>query len=341
MRLQDAPRASVIVVASGGAPTLAKLIGLLRGQTIAPQLEVIIATWPDLVADHEATETGNLHSIKVFAHDLRTSASARYAALSFVTAPAVVLAEDHAFPKHADWAERMVEGVEAGHAAVGPVVGSANPATALSWANLCLEYGIWLWTENTTARTVDRIPGHNSCYSRDALLHYGEDLEDLLEVEWMIHKDMRERGLTLLLDPQIVVEHLNLSVFGKSLKIHLIANWIFAAKRSADWNPLRRIAYGLGFPAIIAVRFWRCNRIIGNLPDLPPGKPRTRLMTLLCLSASGLGEGFGYLTGTCGMERRLGPLEFFRWKGLQADEVPLILDEGPAPAQPPGPSAAA
>jgi hypothetical protein len=84
----------------------------------------------------------------------------------------------------------------AGHAegtwaAVGPVVCNANPATAVSWANMLLEYAPW--TESAERGPVAHLPGHNSSYRRDLLLAYSENLELLMESESILHWTSRPR----------------------------------------------------------------------------------------------------------------------------------------------------
>ena len=48
---------------------------------------------------------------------------------------------------------------------------NANPKSAISWANLLIEYGPWL--DPAPAGKASHLPGHNSSYKRDVLLGYG------------------------------------------------------------------------------------------------------------------------------------------------------------------------
>ena len=103
---------------------------------------------------------------------LVSMAAARAAGIRVATCPYVVFTEEHCFPEDT-WAQAIVNAFENHHAdVVGPVVGNANPQFALSWANLCVEYGHWIAPH--PGGLMDHLPGHNSAYRSSQLMDLGE-----------------------------------------------------------------------------------------------------------------------------------------------------------------------
>ena len=96
-----------------------------------------------------------------------STAAARAAGVRAARAPIVAFVEDHCFPQQG-WAAALIAAHREPWAAVGPAIGNANPDSAVSWANLLIEYSPWM--EPATAGAVEHLPGHNSSYKRNVLL---------------------------------------------------------------------------------------------------------------------------------------------------------------------------
>ena len=322
--MTERPKASIILVASGGVRSIARIMQRIRAQTIAPNLEVVISGRSECVAELGEIPKEELADIRVVTGDFSTSARARTSAIKEARGPFVIFAEDHAFPRGDDWAERLISHLSASYSGAGPVMRNDNPETGLSWANLIVEYGEWLDAESP--KSVNAIPGHNSAYRRDALLDYGDALGDMLEAEWVMHADMRDRGMALLLDPNVEVEHVNFSRLDRTLKLQFFAGWMFAASRAADWGIARRILYALSFPAIPLVRLVRCiircRRSTYAKREL--GRAMPFMALLLCASAAG--EALGYAFGDCGRRRNLSRLEYERWRNVLPGELSRLAE---------------
>lgn len=308
------PIASLILVASAGQTSIQRVLSRLRAQTIAPQLELVLAAQPFAMDDLRNLEPDGLHSVQVVEADFSTSARARVPAIHAAQADIVIMCEDHCFPESEVWAERLVAGFAKGHAAVGPRILNDNPGSGCSWANLLIEYGPWVSVESPGE--VDLLPGHNSAYRKKVLLDYGDDLADMLEVEWAIHRDLRAQGETLWVDPGAATRHLNFSRWDKCLYLHLLEGWMFAASRARTWSFGLRLVWALAFPAIFLVRAWRLAgqaRAAGVLWSLP--------IQWLFLMVSAVGEGLGYAFGDCGKRGALGALEYDRWRNVRPTEA--------------------
>lgn len=311
----------MILIASEGRRSIAKILDRLRSQTAAARLEIVIAAQPSDVAEIRALHEPAFADMRVIEADFSTSARARAAAILQALAPIIIMAEDHCFPVRDDWAARILLAHALPHVGVGPVMRNANTASATSWANLAVEYGPFLDLEE--AREADFIPGHNSSYKRDALIQFGDGLADMLEVEWVMQVTLRARGFTFWLDPSIAVEHLNYSRAGRSLRLQLLGGWMFAASRSASWPTAKRMTYSALFLAIVMRRMIGVTRQVLRSPSARPDALRSFPMTAVLLLASGLGEGIGYAFGDCGQRNALALMEYGRWRNVVEAEIGL------------------
>jgi len=316
-----APALSVILVTDEGGQGLDRIIQRLACQTVAADLEIVIGAADPQALQLPGEAQSAFRSLRVLHADTVTSATARAESIRAAAAPFVALAEDHCFPVRDDWAARLIDGLRAGHAGVGPVFDNANPRTAVSWANLAVEYSPWL--RGARGGEVSALPGHNSAYRRDLLLAYGARLAAMLEAEWVMHADLRAQGYTLFLDPENEVAHLNYSLVGRSVRLQFLAGRMFAASRASSWSPWRRLAFALLSPAIPMKRSLAVSHDV-----ISTGSDRGLFvsalpMAFLLLAASGLGEGIGYAFGDGGKRYALARMEYRRWRNLRADEVHL------------------
>lgn len=221
----------------------------------------------------------------------------------------VALTEDHCFPDP-DWAEALIAAHRDACVAVGPVIRNANPSTMVSWSDFLIGYGPWI--EPTPKGQVSFLPGHNSSYKRKVLLEYGDQLENMLESETVMHLDLNRKGYRLCIEPAARAAHVNFSLMSSWLPVQLYAGRVFAGNRIISWSLPRRLLYGIASPLIPIIRLWRIWRELSR-----PGRPRhlmIRLLPVLILGLlfDGAGQMIGYLMGQGSASHRLGQYEFNR-----------------------------
>ncbi|MDX1531991.1 MAG: glycosyltransferase, partial [Rhodothermales bacterium] len=215
------PALSAVLVTPGGPRAIDKILRRLHAQTIRDRIEVVVTIVGGGTVSLGAVPTADFAGVQVLRADrAATSAQARAEAVRAAHAPVVALIEDHSFPEPT-WAERLVEAHGEDYAAVGPVMRNGNPESALSWANLLIEYGPWMHAD--APADAEHLPGHNSTYKRDLLLAYGDDLADMLEAETLLHWDLRARGHRLLHTPAARTHHVNYSRWLHSLRLRYLA----------------------------------------------------------------------------------------------------------------------
>lgn len=312
------PEASVILVASEGRRSILKVIERLQVQSVANKLEILIACHGIYAEELRSLSTSSFHGVRVIEADLSTSARARAAAIKEATADIVVFAEDHALPIGIQWAEDFIQSHQYPHAAVGPVIRNANPATVTSWANLVIEYGPWLHRREPGPAVT--IAGHNSSYKREILIQYNDRLACMLESEWVLHLDLIGKGHTLWIDPKIQVEHINFSLVNRAVQLRFFGGWMFAASRAKTWTIAKRLFYAISFPAIATTRFLRLCRHFLNSPEASPHAWRCLPASFFYLLCDASGEAIGYTFGDLGKRPRLGQLEYHRWKNIIKSE---------------------
>lgn len=311
------PALSVILPTCDDFSTIRLTVRALSRQTIHDRIELVIVAPADGVDVPEA-EVSSFASVKlVNGGPLRTSNIARSAGIRAASAPFVVLAEDHSFPD-LGWAEALLNAHSTEYAVVGPVIGNANPNGVVSWANLLLEYGPWL--EGAEKGEMSDLPGHNSSYNRDLLLSYGDKLEEMIEVEALIQRDIISRGHRMLLEPLAKTRHLNFSRMGSSLVLRFNAGRSFAGHRTIGWSTPKRIAYILGSPLIPLVRLARILGMLRKSERYSWLIPRVIPMLCVAVITDGAGELVGYLAGPGDSPHYLGLIEFNRERFMNASD---------------------
>jgi hypothetical protein len=312
---------SVVLATPDNFDTIRLTLQHLMRQTVRTSLELIIVApsraqlkvdeaelseFGSAFARIEIVEVGAIHSI----------GRANAAGIRRAAAPVVVLAEDHCFPDP-QWAENLIRAHRGPWAAVGPAVRNANPGTAVSWADLFIGYGPWLWP--ATGREMEFLPGHNTSYKRDCLLAYGQELESMMEAETLLHWDMRRKGHRLWIEPSALVAHTNFSLWRSWVPIQYYNGRLFAGARARGMAAWRRLVFVAGSPLIPPLRLWRIwkgiesgeqkRRFMLNLPALVIG-----------LVLDGAGQLVGYAAGIGGSADDVARYEFHRFQHIRAED---------------------
>jgi hypothetical protein len=301
--------------------TIRNELASLRSQTAHDQLEIVIVTGSSAALGPENGARDGFHSLTVVEiEELYPLYRARAAGVRAASAPVVLLAESHAYPdpRHC---EALIRTHREPWAVVGPMMCNANPATTRSWAGLYMDYGPWVGIDR--GMQVDQLPGHNSSYKRSILLEYGDRLESMMRSSPRRHADLRSRGHRLYIEPAAKVYHLNVTLPWSWLEERLVGGRSFAAARSHEWSPGRRVLYAVAWPLIPIVRFGRIVRdmrrsqglgfILGSLPALA-----------VSLVISGLGEGLGYALGPGDATLRVNEMELHKERYVRPADHPKV-----------------
>ncbi|MGH7711424.1 MAG: glycosyltransferase, partial [Gemmatimonadaceae bacterium] len=315
---------SVILSTPGDFGAIRKTLSHLAAQTALPTMEVVIvASSRAALQPDDAVLSLFAHSTIVEVGDFGSLGAANAAGVRAASAPIVVLAEDHCFPDP-EWAEHLISAHQGPWAAVGPGVRNANPSTLVSWADLFIGYGPWL--EPVDRRDVDFLPGHNSSYKRMLLLAFGERLDDLLNVETVLHWELRARGHRLRLEPGARVAHTNFSLWSSWLPVSLYNGRNFAAERRKGMSLAARSLYVVAGPLIPIVRLARTARS-ARTPELRRRFVLSMPAMLVGLTADAVGQMLGYAFGAGRSGGRLSHYECYRVRHVTARDRREVFAE--------------
>ena len=313
-----------VVIVCDRLETIAKPLEHLREQTLADRIELVVVIPRDSPDASQELETRPFHAARMVTIERLVSLSwARASGVRAATAPIVVFVESHSYPEPG-WAEALLAAHRDRWAAVGPGVTNANPENPVSWANLLLDYGLWLEPEE--GAEIEDLPGHNSSYKREILLDYDPDLERLLEAESFLHEEMRGSGNRLWLEPGARLQHLNITKLSSWFPERIAAGQRYAGARAHGWSPARRALYAVASPLIPAVRMarilpvWRRCARSQRVPAL------ILPAVVAALVASAFGEFLGYVVGSGDSMERLSRLELHKEDHLtQRDRKALTI----------------
>jgi hypothetical protein len=328
------PEMSVIVLTPDSYAPIRRLMAHLGAQSACDRLELVLVAPRIGSLRADEAELPRFAAVRMVEADVqRSTAEARAAGVRAATAPIVVFTEDHSLPEPA-WAESLIQAHGEGWAVVGPAVSNGNPRSAVSWANLLIEYIEWL--HPASRGPARHLPGHNSAYERDVLLPYGAAPGERLEVESLLHWDLAAHGERLLLEPEARTHHFNYSRLSASIPLRFWSGRLFAARRRHDWSPARRLLYIAGAPLIPVVRL---ARILQQLRR--PGRrvPRSAVilpLTFFLLACNSAGEAVGYALGAGAAPERLVDLDFRRERFMCAADRQELAAEAAAAARPEG-----
>ena len=315
------PLISIVIATPDSFDSIRHTISCLARQTLRTSLEIVIVAssraqlklsetpLPDLLkefAQIQIVEVGTIYSI----------GRANAAGIRRGTAPLIALAEDHCFPDP-QWAEHLFRAHRGPWVAVGPSVRNANPKSAVSWADLFIGYGPWLWP--TTAREVDFLPGHNTSYKRAHLLAYGDKLEPMMEAETLLHWDLRKNGHRLFIDPSAQVAHMNFSLWQSWLPVQFYNGRLFAGARVREMALWKRALFIAGSPMIPWVRLWRI------WTNLECGEQRRHFLgcihaLVIGLIMDGVGQLAGYVAGVGRAVDQVARFEFHRLRHIRNED---------------------
>jgi hypothetical protein len=225
--------------------------------------------------------------------ELNSTSEARAAGIRNARAAVVVLTEDHSFVTPG-WASALIDAHRDDWAAVGPTLLNANPATAVSWSNLAIEYGPWL--HPAPGGAAAHVAGHNAAYKRDVLLAYGDSLGAMMEAESVLHWDLQRRGHRVAVAPAARIRHENFSRLPPALVVKFNLGRMFAGNRAMGWPLWKRAVYAAGSPAL---PFIRTARGLADLRRARAPRPAPILAATLfsLLAANSAGELIGYAFG--------------------------------------------
>jgi hypothetical protein len=286
------PEMSVLLAVGERRDRAVRALASVLAQSAVDRLEILLLDCapgdpPPLPgSDHPA-----VHTIRLPPDILFSTAKAH--AVRIASAPVVAFLEEHC-RVYPGWAEALIEAHRGPWAGVGAEVHVGNPGVPISHLVAVINYHPWL----PPARRAEHgmLPGHNSSFKRDRLLAYGDELEDLLRAEIVLHGRLCRDGHRLLLEPAARFAHWNESSLWSIALGRFLWNRCYGPSRARTfgWSAVRRLVYVVATPLI---PFYALAKIARTLSHTRPELLRTVLRWLPHFLAAHLATAAGQAVG--------------------------------------------
>jgi hypothetical protein len=311
---------SVAVITMDDYASVRQLMRYLDRQTARSRIEVVIVCPSEERLGLDPADLDGFAGHRIVAiGPFDTLHAPRIAAVRHASAPVIAYTEDHCFPAP-DWAERLIEAHRGPWAAVGPIVGLANPQLYIAWVSYFMQYGDWVFSSQDAGGEADDVAGHNSSYKRDVLLAYGDHLDRIMVFESVLHEDLHQNGHKLYVEPKARAYHVFITRLGPFCREHYCIGRLLASTRRRRWPWYRSLVYLGGSPLIPFVRLYRILGMVrrhGWQRELLPGM----LPSLLAgLFSSAWGEFMGYAFGVGSAAEDTVDLDMNRWRYITEAE---------------------
>ena len=297
------PDLAVVLVVGERRERAVRALASLLAQSAIERMEVLLYDLgPDGAPPIDGSDHPAVRTIRLPPGTLFSAAKAH--GVRAASAPVVAFVEEHT-RVHDGWAEALIKAHRGPWAGVGAEVHNANPTAPLSRLLELLNYHPWLPPAPRAEFAI--LPGHNSSFKRDLLLAYGEELEDLLRAELVLHQRLHRDGHRLLVEPTVRFEHLNETTLASAARGRFLWNRLYGPMRARifRWSLGRRLFYVAATPLIPFYSLARIGLSLGRRrPDLLPRVALASPLLLLVQLISACGHSAGLLFGMSDAEVR-------------------------------------
>lgn len=288
----SSPDLSVVIPSVNGLGDLIGCIEALELQRKDCELEIIVV---DRLGKSVQDEVRRRFSDVVITSVALSTTIPEMRATAFRQAQgnAIAVIEDHVIVPPG-WARQLLDALERGADIVGGSVENAATGNLMDWAAFLCEYSHCI--PPIESGSVSWLTGNNVIY-RKKLLDEHREITDAGKWENYLHDTLRDEGVPLICNPEIVVGHKKHYTFQEYMSQRYLYARSYAGARVKGEALPKRIFYGLAAFILPPLLFYRIvTRIYSK------GKHRTLLFKSLPLIALfvtswGWGEVVGYWFG--------------------------------------------
>jgi hypothetical protein len=327
---RQSPRLSAILAISGPCGGGEKALRHLAAQTVAAEMEMIVAT--DLPENFEAAAPllQQFGAVQRVVGDVRYLPHLRAACAMRARAPYVAFCEDHSFPEPT-WAAELVAAFDsdANVVAVCPAMVNPNPVHPVSRAQFSAYFaraGRDRWAPGL--HVVAGLPWHNTAYRADVLRAFGDTLGHDLEVEGMLQEQIVRRfpSSYFVLNTRVATHHVNVSRLWPACLHAFVGGRLYALERSArlGWSPLRRVVQALASPLVPFVRLARDRHLLNASVRGPIDAVNLWMHALIMALFHAAGEAAGCVLGPADLVPTYSNFECRRARFVRAADVMLL-----------------
>lgn len=282
------PRLTLILVSPHGWSDLVVALPGLQAQTIAKDIELIIAAKPGLYPEDIADRIDGLHSVKlVHTTNLLPRGAAVADAIPHATAPFIGTHENHAFAEPETY-ESIIDAMGEKTGAIAPVYYCLNPDATWAAATSVITHGHASAPVDTVSRPI--LVLHSAIYPAEVL----RPRAHLFRNEAELHKALHEEGFEVHFLPGTVNWHTEAAKPKMAFAIADLGGFMYGWTRSRDWGLGKKLVYTAALPAIMAISMKRYLSALMRMEDLEDKRFKLIPHVSMLGMAFGIGEVRGY-----------------------------------------------
>jgi hypothetical protein len=258
------PKLSAAVVVGTLRDRAERCLAALLEQSSLKSMEIVLV---DISPDGGALRGADHPSVRYFHRpDLTSFGPAKLECVRQARGEIVAFVEDHTSP-FPGWAAAVLEAFRQPVAAVNYAFTNMNPESYITRAYFMAHYGPWM---APVRRGPISYAAYNIAYSRKALEPHGEQLERLLEAEFLLQRRIRRSGGRIWLEPKAQLAHETWAKLADGIRANAALKRVVAGVRASDggWRRGRRYLYAAGMILSPALHLWRLSRSLWNRPSL-------------------------------------------------------------------------
>ena len=282
--MSPSPDVSILLV-TDSLEAIRRVLQAYRSGSDPQRVELVVAAVRGAPVTAEALAAEGFPNAHVVDGGDGVLQAAEWSAFRAASAPLVVFAQAHAYPRPGYIAAIGRAWAGGRWTVIGPAVENANPASLPSRAAMAINFA--RWSHDPARGEATDVPGHNSAYDRVALAGLGDELRALLEAGWQLQVALQARGHRCFLEPAACVEIVNASRLGTFLTSSFRLGRLVAGQRCRRWAVPKRLAYGAGMALVPGIRLARLVRDAIRRGYDPPWVALPLIVVGLVASAAG------------------------------------------------------
>jgi len=284
------PRLSLILVCPKGWSDLVLALPGLQAQTIAKDIELILAAKPGLFPNDINDRIEGLHSVRIVeTTEFIPRGAAVIEAIAKCRAPFIGPHENHSYAE-AETYEKLLDAMGENTGCIAPIYYCLNAEARWAAATSVVTHGHA--AAPVTGESRRQLTLHHAVYPADVLKPRAELFRD----ENILHQTLYDEGFKVHFLPGTVLWHLEAGTPSLALAIAHVLGRQFGWHRSREMANLERIGRLLALPLVVLVLLKHYLGMLMSLDDLRTMRLAVVPHVSLLAGVFAIGEVHGYFT---------------------------------------------
>jgi len=289
------PAISAILITPSDFNAIRKSISFLQKQSAISLLEIVIVCPSKAKLNIDINELESFSFVEIVEiQDYESTGKCMAAGFLNANSPIVAYIEEHSYPDP-QWAAVILEAHKGDWAAVGWSMGNANPNSLVGWASLLNDFSTWV--ELDSSQEMERLPPHHCSYKKKYLLEFGKELGTQLEIETILHSNLKLSGRRLYFESNTRSAHKNIGKFSSYVYGEFFGGLLFSSSRMKDesWSWAKKLLHIAATPIVPFLTIRKVDREIRRMGRSRQLYPGIWLYLMIGRVMHALGELAGYI----------------------------------------------